>query len=598
MELLPAGPLHIIALHLSKSDDKYHRLCDVSEDAANLMLVGNVAFTELSIAVQEKLEPGVRLVNDSVFERMRIHEGLSEASKADVLKKACRDRGLMVSGVKAALWRRLMEAEVVARPPRVCILSAKFRSEMRAMRSARMCVSTVKLEYRLTEKDLTTLSCERKRNPMYRSAAPMRLYLIRDVARVALKKHASSSHTRIRVPAISADERRTSRETLLSKKLGDITLDSRIFSVSESACRARDLYLNSGRGGGAVKVAADIIATNTRLHILERALEDRGCELRSDSRLCTGFVENDDGDPEDIAVSMLEMKFFHNHTEYASILDDLWEDARRERDGEYDSDIDEYEYDNYHHIDPHELSSSAKSEAMKQWADTHDLDDVLDIPESLRPSVFHLKAECIVSDTRKAWRARQPRIPVQVLNNIETVFYQIHKRTRDAESLASLRSTLEDAESGLSARVDAVSVMWDKIREWPHAIPGATVIFDTEFKILNATHATYIASAEKFRIEKEEKARLKKEREDKCRIEKEEKARLNKEREDKFQERKRIQKMHKARLKKEKVDKCLIDGEEKSSIEKDSCVCPVCKKTCKSRDGVSMHMIDKHQLYY
>eukprot|EP00798_Chlamydomonas_sp_ICE-L_P004825 gene4825-biopygen15133 len=269
---------------------------------------------------------------------------------------------------------------------------------------------------------------------MYRSAAPMRLYLIRDVAGVALKKHASSSHTRIRVPAISADERRTSRETLLSKKLGDMTLDSRIFSVSESACRARDLYVNSGRGGGAVKVAADIIATNTRLHILERALEDRGCELRSDSRLCT---------------------------------DDLWEDARRERDY-----IDEYEYDNYHHIDPHELSSSAKSEAMKQWADTHDLDDVLDIPESLRSSVFHLKAECIVSDTRKAWRARQPRIPVQVLNNIETVFYQIHKRTRDAESLASLRSTLEDAESGLSARVDAVSVMWDKIREWPHAIPG------------------------------------------------------------------------------------------------------------------------------
>eukprot|EP00798_Chlamydomonas_sp_ICE-L_P019766 gene19766-biopygen28588 len=420
------------------------------------MLVGNVAFTELSIAVQEKLEPDGNLVNDAVFERMRIHEGLSEASKADVLKKACRDRGLMVSGVKSELWSRLIEAEGVARPPRgCCILSAKFRSEMRAMRCARICVSKAKSEYRVTERDLKTLSCELKRNPMYRSAAPMRLYLIRDVARVALEKHVSSSHTRIRVPVISADERRTSRETLLSKKLGDMTLDSRIFSVSESACRARDLYVNSGRGGGAVKVAADIIATNTRLHILERALEARGCELRSDSRLCTGFVDNGEGDPEDIAVSMLETKFFHNHTEYASILDDLWEDARRERDEEYDSDINEYEfeYDNYHHIDPHELSSSAKSEAMKQWADTHDLDDVPDIPESLRSSVFHLKAECIVSDTRKAWRARQPRIPVQVLNNIETVFDQILKRTRDAESLASLRSTLEDAESGLSALV-------------------------------------------------------------------------------------------------------------------------------------------------
>jgi len=33
------------------------------------------------------------------------------------------------------------------------------------------------------------------------------------------------------------------------------------------------------------------------------------------------------------------------------------------------------------------------------------------------------------------------------------------------------------------------------------------VIFDTEFKILNATHATYVASVEKFRIEQEDNAR-------------------------------------------------------------------------------------------
>eukprot|EP00798_Chlamydomonas_sp_ICE-L_P029183 gene29183-biopygen33052 len=195
----------------------------------------------------------------------------------------------------------------------------------------------------------------------------------------------------------------------------------------------------------------------SKADVLKKACRDRGTD---------GFVDNDDGDPEDIAVSMLEMKFFHNHTEYASILDDLWEDARRERDY-----IDEYEYDNYHHIDPHELSSSAKSEAMKQWADTHDLDDVLDIPESLRSSVFHLKAECIVSDTRKAWRARQPSNSCPKSSIISRRYStRSTSALATAESLASLRSTLEDAESGLSARVDAVSVMWDKIREWPHAI--------------------------------------------------------------------------------------------------------------------------------
>eukprot|EP00798_Chlamydomonas_sp_ICE-L_P008454 gene8454-biopygen3802 len=183
----------------------------------------------------------------------------------------------------------------------------------------------------------------------------------------------------------------------------------------EQAGRARaNMYFNGATVVVFVAVVAAFIYNKffqiKQVPYVDGAISGRRCNV--------GFVDNDNGDPEDIAVSMLEMKFFHNHTEYASILDDLWEDARRERDY-----IDEYEYDNYHHIDPHELSSSAKAEAMKQWADTHDLDD-------------------------------------------------IHKRTRDAESLASLRSTLKDAESGLSARVDAVSVMWDKIREWPHAIPG------------------------------------------------------------------------------------------------------------------------------
>ena len=73
-------------------------------------------------------------------------------------------------------------------------------------------------------------------------------------------------------------------------------------------------------------------------------------------------------------------------------------------------------------------------------------------------------------------------------------------------------------------------------------------------------------------FEKEEKARLKKEREDRFRIEKEQKARL------KY--------IEKARLKKERVEKCLID--------KESCVCPDCQKTCKTPDGVRMHIIDKH----
>ena len=94
-------------------------------------------------------------------------------------------------------------------------------------------------------------------------------------------------------------------------------------------------------------------------------------------------------------------------------------------------------------------------------------------------------------------------------------------------------------------------------------------------------------------FEKEEKARLKKEREDKFRIDKEEKARLKKEGEDRF----RIEKEQKARLKKEMVEKCLIeDGEEVSYRgrkiqyrERELCLSGLQKDVQKSRQCENAH---------
>ena len=53
-----------------------------------------------------------------------------------------------------------------------------------------ICVTQAKKNYNLNENDLKDLECIYKRNPYYRSAPPMRLYLIKD-----LEKNIGGIHT-------------------------------------------------------------------------------------------------------------------------------------------------------------------------------------------------------------------------------------------------------------------------------------------------------------------------------------------------------------------------------------------------------------------
>jgi hypothetical protein len=560
MEKLPPDCIRTIAAKLAECDDKYRRMCDAAVDAASLLLVGNSAFTDLSIAVQEKLEPSGRARTAAEYDKMRLPGDLTDASTADKLKEACRVRGLQVSGVKAALWGRLRDAVEAVRPPRGCILSSKFRTETTAKRRARVCASTAKSDYLLTDGDLAALPCELVRNPVYRSAAPMRLYLVRDLIRAALAKHGGrdAEIRRARASASArggeaAMERRASREALLARKLGVPILAelSHVFSFSEAACRARDTYVGSGRGGAA-GAAAEIMAAHDRINTLEQALAARGCELRHDSRLCRAFIDHDDGDPEDIAITMEEMKFYFAHTDYDSILDELWEDARDER-NDYDSD------DGYRErIDPDELSACAKSEALKRWAETHD-HDAPELPSSLRATVCQSKARSIMTSHMDAWRARQPPIPHDIRNEIEQVFRQIVTRTRDTAALTAVSSTLQNAEAAMSARVEAVFDACKRIRAWG---PGTDNMFRTEAQVLNATEEGYNAIMEARRIQAEkQRAALKEER----RIQEERR------RQSKIMRRQNVRQNGKA-------------------------ACPVCNRIFSSEQGVRDHAWGAHKL--
>ena len=497
MEKLPPDCLRLIAAKLAKCDDKYRRMCDAAVDAVSLLLIGNKAFTELSVMVQEKLEPNGRVRTAAEYEKMRLPPDLTDGSTTEKLKEACRARGLQVSGVKAALWGRLRDAAEAARPPRGCILSSQFRTETTKKRRARICASTAKSDYMLTDGDLAALPCELARNPVYRSAAPMRLYLQRDVIRAALTKHGGRDAEVRQARAVASSrsgeaamERRASREALLARKLGVPVLAelSRVFGFSEAACRARDMYVHSGRGGAAT-AAAEIMAAHDRMDTLERALTARGCELRRDSRLCSAFIDEDDGDPDDIAVTMEEMKFFFTHTDYDSILDEWWEDARNDRDE-----------DGYRErIDPHELSEGAKSEALKKWAETHDL-NAPELPASLRVTACQSKARTIADARIEAWRSRQRGIPFAARNEIEQVYRQIVSRTRDTTALEAVDAALRDAEPFMSARAAAVFQAYQRIRKWG---PGAENMYQTEAQILNATEEAYNAVMEERRIQAE-----------------------------------------------------------------------------------------------
>ena len=53
--------------------------------------------------------------------------------------------------------------------------------------------SAAKAEYRLNDADLATLRCKKKANPRYRGAAPMRLYLRRDLKKKADEKYVAKN---------------------------------------------------------------------------------------------------------------------------------------------------------------------------------------------------------------------------------------------------------------------------------------------------------------------------------------------------------------------------------------------------------------------
>lgn len=78
--------------------------------------------------------------------------------------------------------------------------------------TVRICASRAKSEYKLTEGDLAELSYTSVKNPHYRSAAPMRLYVESEVKVVAEEKRVRLEHEKEHHDELLAERRREAKE--------------------------------------------------------------------------------------------------------------------------------------------------------------------------------------------------------------------------------------------------------------------------------------------------------------------------------------------------------------------------------------------------
>jgi hypothetical protein len=126
----------------------------------------------------------------------------------------------------------------------------------------------------------------------------------------------------------------------------------------------------------AVTTSRAEVQRERRRERLTAALEAQGCQLRSDSRLCDAYINDNDGDIDMIVRVMEQMHFYHTHTEYAQ----AYEDERRA----------ELEYKGRY--DPDEISDTAKTIALSAWVMTFDSNEAAashaHLPTSLRARVL------------------------------------------------------------------------------------------------------------------------------------------------------------------------------------------------------------------
>lgn len=395
MDRLPNLCIDLIASFIDK-DLPRDRLV---RTAATVALVGNAAFTTLAHSLFEIIDPGCSTaahhthalkteehrklcenldahIASAVPKPLQLSPGITETSKVVALKEECRRFGRfgcpLSARNKAAIWVNITAAleeshreyeraiqclreRATKTPPKLpaCFVRKEARKEIDEMRAKLITATRAKDEYLLSETDLDKLVCKLKPNPHYRSSAPMRLYRLVDVIYTAHTKY-DGKLEEARAKRTESARKRVNKHAHNVERVRAalVTLGVDTLRLSGFSSHAVTLLQNI--------TARNIESTVSRLHEcwrrlikLETALEQKGCSLRSDSRLCEAYIDYGYGDVVGIVKTMNEMRFFFGHTEYARLRTDAFT-RLRDIDGMYDG-ISE------------DASDEAKVNALKLW---------------------------------------------------------------------------------------------------------------------------------------------------------------------------------------------------------------------------------------
>ena len=318
---------------------------------------------------------GVR--RTSGFNQAQLLRALHDARVADAARAA---RGLQLAPKSYGRWKE----DTLA-----CPVRGRARELVRALtldlnpRTREICASLAKSTYSVNEKLLAGLKdgMRTKRNPHYRSAAPMRLYHRVRVARAALAQHgpylASDPdavdpmellrlHEQKAATSQKKKEKRRRRDDQVARELATAGLPDGFAAKVPTVRAAIEKFKDKGG-------LNDLRAVLTRGRALSTALVEAGLsELpRDDSELCREYMEHGDGDPGAIASVMAEMRFYHDHTDYATICDDIFDKlAAEERRFAREAFGERLHPDEYREI-RHQASEEAQVIALEEWAREH-----------------------------------------------------------------------------------------------------------------------------------------------------------------------------------------------------------------------------------
>jgi hypothetical protein len=373
----------------------------VDRGCVDAVLETQKAFQQRKVDAQEEITKNTHTLSSI---RDIIEKECNTTTKVTLadLKAMCKSANCPVSGSKSKLIENLQAAKerienrntLFHELLQKTLPNKTFKCPVREMgrelciaqaHPSKITLTTAKSTYKLKEGDLDTIECEERRNPHYRRGPTMRLYILADVIRVAIKKHGMASLDADADaeclecdPIQNAEAIEKATKAMLREEGRTRKLQEHLDAVNLTINDMNDLndniihkYIKGNLSEATLQEEiGNTIGRKTRRDLLIADLAAVGLTLRNDSKLCEQYIEyghkfnqNEVTHRHYIVGIMREMAFYYNETAYVEIAETIAEEKIRD-----ERDISGYlsreDYAELHQ----EAREEAKDKALYRWA--------------------------------------------------------------------------------------------------------------------------------------------------------------------------------------------------------------------------------------